>query len=478
MKRQVCALTMGLFFCLLIQGIVPPVLAAEQTNDMEAAAAHLRERGVMVGDGNGDMRLNDGLNRAELAVLLTRLHGGPGTNPEHYTWACYFTDVPQWAKPYVGYCTATLLVSGYGNQIYGAADPVIPAAACTVILRACGYEDGDGSLWNYNTACSYAANLGLISQSTAQASTISRGEMALLIYRALQKKGSSTVELEKTVPDQMTTYMPQDNPTSKDIVIHTKTITHADWSIKDFSVEADPTIFNGCYTRSWYNAIRQSIVDKEVILAGNDDGQFNPGYLYAHTTVPGQSEAAFTRLLGQLRGVTSYRLGAEPYTKNQYEYPGYGIVKVCRADAMDAPLAFIWPKLEELAGKSDREKVISLNDYLCDLLDYGYGVSAGVAEIFSPRSTPALGKCGSYSSAFSFLCEAEGIPCVTVLSADHSWNEVYVDGQWLTVDVTFNDVGTGRSAYLLSTGAPSTDLAPDSTRFAKELLIPGSTTKQ
>jgi len=264
---------------------------------------------------------------------------------------------------------------------------------------------------------------------------------------------------------------------SENGIITGKTITKADWSRRDLSQEANPNIFTGCYTRGWYNAIRQSIVNREDILAWNDAEHFNSGYLYAHTLVPGQSEAAFSRLLGQIRGMTSYRLGAEPYTKNQYEYPGYGIVKVCRADTMDAPLAYIQPKLRELAGKSDREKVAALNSYLCGLLDYGYGASAGVAEIFSPHGTPALGKCGSYSSAFSFLCEAAGIPCVIVLSADHSWNEVYVDGQWLTVDVTFNDAGGGRNAYLLSASAPRTDLAPDSTRFAKELLAPGSTTK-
>lgn len=91
-------------------------LAAEYAGDTEAAAAFLREQGIMIGDENGNMRLNEGLSRAELAVLLTRLHGGPELDPEPYLWACYFTDVPQWAKPYVGYCTAMLLVTGYGDQ--------------------------------------------------------------------------------------------------------------------------------------------------------------------------------------------------------------------------------------------------------------------------------------------------------------------------------------------------------------------------
>ncbi len=86
-----------------------------------------------------------------------------------------------------------------------------------------------------------------------------------------------------------------------------------------------------------------------------------------------------------------------------------------------------------------------------------------------------LGQCGSYASAFRFLCDAADIPCVTVCSENHAWNEVYVDGQWLTVDVTFNDGSAGRDAYLLTKASPRTDIRPEGTRFAQELLVPGST---
>ena len=68
------------------------------------------------------------------------------------------------------------------------------------------------------------------------------------------------------------------------------------------------------------------------------------------------------------------------------------------------------------------------------------------------------------------------IPCIIVKSENHSWNEVYVDGQWLTVDVTFNDGGSvTKGSYLLTTRAARTDVNSAGTRFAKELLVPGST---
>lgn len=470
MKRYFRLILAGLLAGTLCLNTVSPALAAEDPAEIHTAAAYLQQQGVMVGDGNDDMRLSDGLNRMELAVLLTRLHGGAETNPHNYTWACYYTDVPQWAMPYVGYCTAMLLVSGYGNQVYGAYDPVTPAAVCTVILRACGYEDGEDKVWSYNTACSYAVSLGLISQSTAQAPTITRGEMAVLIYRALQKQEE---------PAKPTEPLPQmeDITVGDDGIILTKTITQADWSREDFSAQANPAIFTGWYTRGWYNAIRQSIVDRETILAKNNEKSFNPEYLYAHTLAPNQSADAFhafSDLLGRLKGVGYYSLGAEPYTVNQYEYPGYTIVKVCRSETAAAPLAFIQPKLAELSGRSDREKVIAFNSYLCELLDYGTG-TGGMAAVFSDHRVPALGQCGTYTNALSFLCDAAGIPCIIVKSENHSWNEVYVDGQWLTVDVTFNDGSVGKDTYLLSSRAARVDINPAGTRFAKELLVPGST---
>ena len=184
MKKTVCALLCAA----LAVTLACPAFAAEQPAEVNEAGAYLRERGVYRGDSTGSLMLDKGLTRAEMAAVITRLHGEGEVNPEHYTWACYFTDVPAWAKPYVGYCIANLLVSGYDSSRYGPNDPVNPAMACTVVFRCCGYADGEGSAWNYSTACDYAVSQGLISPATAQSPTITRGEMAVLIRRALQKQ--------------------------------------------------------------------------------------------------------------------------------------------------------------------------------------------------------------------------------------------------------------------------------------------------
>ena len=151
------------------------------------------------------------------------------------TWACYFTDVPAWAKPYVGYCIANLLVSGYDSSRYGPNDPVNPAMACTVVFRCCGYADGEGSAWSYSTACDYAVSQGLISPSTAKAPTITRGEMAVLIRRALQKQEAG----QQTPPPAAVEPQAGAYQTHPDGSI---TISADSWSREDFSQKANPEI--------------------------------------------------------------------------------------------------------------------------------------------------------------------------------------------------------------------------------------------
>lgn len=163
--------------------------SAVSQNEVTEAASYLRERGVMVGNQDGDMMLDSGLTRTELAVLLTRIT----VNPEHlqaeqdlYIQKCDFTDVPDWAKVCVGYCSFNGMMVGYGNHKFGAADPVTPAAACTVILRYLGESD-----WSYSTACSKAVELGLAPQELTSQKTVTRGDTAVLLYRALLADGTA-----------------------------------------------------------------------------------------------------------------------------------------------------------------------------------------------------------------------------------------------------------------------------------------------
>lgn len=160
-----------------------PALAVQ--TEQETAAAWLKENGILTGDQNGNLHLDSGLTRAELAVILTRLSDETGDmdrNAAYYRTICPFTDVPEWAMPFAGYCAQKQLMAGYGNKQFGPNDPVTPAAACTVMLR---YLDCPASQWTYATACDKATELGLLPDGAADGASITRGNVAVLIYRAL-----------------------------------------------------------------------------------------------------------------------------------------------------------------------------------------------------------------------------------------------------------------------------------------------------
>ena len=83
MKRYFKKLITCALACTICLSVAVPAFAAESKSELTTAAAYLREKGIMVGDENGDMMLDRGLTRAHLAALLTRimLHRNRITTP-------------------------------------------------------------------------------------------------------------------------------------------------------------------------------------------------------------------------------------------------------------------------------------------------------------------------------------------------------------------------------------------------------------
>lgn len=162
-----------------------PAQAAESPSPQEIAATRLQAEGLMNGDEHGDLHLDKGLTRAELACLISPIV----LNPEHVAWerdyyaklcTTNFSDVPEWAQVAVGVCASMGVVAGYGDGRFGSDDPVSPQMACTIMLR---YLERDG--WTYVTACGKAVELGLAQAETLEGETITRGDMTLLLTGSL-----------------------------------------------------------------------------------------------------------------------------------------------------------------------------------------------------------------------------------------------------------------------------------------------------
>lgn len=172
-----------------------PAYAAESSNEeLKAASQYLSSHGIMVGDGEGNMNFSAPLTRAHLATILARLHGGSGQVEESrdfYAAQCQFQDVPDWARQYAGYCAYHGLMVGYGDGLFGAEDPVTPVAACTVVLR---YLDLPDLVWDYNTACQAALDQGLTTGEAIGKTEITRGDLAVMLYRAIAMTGAAPTD--------------------------------------------------------------------------------------------------------------------------------------------------------------------------------------------------------------------------------------------------------------------------------------------
>ena len=239
------------------------------------------------------------------------------------------------------------------------------------------------------------------------------------------------------------------------------TISADHWSREDYSQEANPSVFTGVYSRELYNTIRQTMVE------GTSE---DPAY----TMVSKEDYSTVKKLIGRMEGVLRYEHHVPRNFTNYWQHLDYFAVSAEMPENYQAPLDFIQPAIQATAEMTDRETVEYFNDYIRSLLAYEKGKTAGITQTFAPHTGELKAACGSYARALKFLCGAADIPCFTISTKTHTWNLVYVDGQWLHVDVSANDL-SGRNGVLLIETYGGADQAPEATAFLKELYVPGST---
>ena len=227
----------------------------------------------------------------------------------------------------------------------------------------------------------------------------------------------------------------------------------------DASADANPAIFTGNYTREAYNAIRQTVTTgADSALVAMSDGTWD----------------AMQEVIAAIGEWPAYHLKAKDgkaYFKSQY------------SDTYQAAADYCKPFIDSLAGKSDTDKAKTIAFYVCDRLTYATNAFSGPNTVLTSDAV-SKGNCMAYAHNFMFLCNMADIPCVFVHSADHQWNEVYVGGEWRSVDLTGTDVGYDSAKPERATvfftkqdmqGASYQQAQPMLTMIAKEVLVPGST---
>lgn len=97
---------------------------------------------------------------------------------------------------------------------------------------------------------------------------------------------------------------------------------------------------------------------------------------------------------------------------------------------------------------SEQDKVNAVYNYIVKNIEYDHDKMDTIDDNYVPELDLVLstgeGICYDYSSLFAGILRSQGIPTKLVkgyksdLEAYHAWNEVFVDGEWITIDTTYD----------------------------------------
>ena len=191
-------LTATMISGLMVMGSSAASYADVTSKQNEEAIEVLKTVGIMVGDENGKFNPEAKVTRNEMAVVMCNLLD--------YTVASYkgtspFTDVPEWAEPYVAACYTNGITSGYDAKTYGGNDSVTTAQAALMVMKALGYFQYSadfGSDWLVETTKN-GSTAGLFDGvATGAKEALTRNDVAQMVLNALE---ADLVKAEKNGSD-------------------------------------------------------------------------------------------------------------------------------------------------------------------------------------------------------------------------------------------------------------------------------------
>ncbi|MCL2772447.1 MAG: hypothetical protein FWD71_03770 [Oscillospiraceae bacterium] len=176
-----------------------------------AGADDLKSLGLFIGTDVG-YDLDRAPTRAEAAVMLVRLLGKEAEAKDK-NYAQPFTDVPDWAAPYVGYLYENQLTNGIGDNKFGSTGLCNEQMFCTFVLRALGYTEAAGD-FTYDASFDFGIKIGIVDAATVkmvnyykdagETYEFWRDECVSIMCCALNTKikGTETTLLEKLISDK------------------------------------------------------------------------------------------------------------------------------------------------------------------------------------------------------------------------------------------------------------------------------------
>jgi Big-like domain-containing protein len=203
---------------------------AVDTEDKVEVGAFLETVGVLQGDEEGNLMLDNTLLRRDMVILLSRLMGVEEVAKDFPAESLTFKDITDaHYNGYIAWSVENGLIKGHSEDVFGFNENVTAQQYVTVLMRALDYDVEDEA---YATVLADAKELGLCGDLEVENDDqITRGQMAVMTFNAL---GATMNDSEVTLAESLGVEMPEPEVTEATEVEN----VYAD-NLKEIVVEFD-----------------------------------------------------------------------------------------------------------------------------------------------------------------------------------------------------------------------------------------------
>ncbi len=436
---------------------------AEYVPQFEYEAQMLYDLGLFKGTENG-FDLDKKCDRLQAAALFIRLLGKEEeamNNPKKHP----FTDVPQWASPYVGQMYYDGYTKGISATEYGTGD-ITANQFATFCLRALKYMESYANVagtWKYtpNEALEKMLEEFIIRQETYDVIKTSnvflRDYAVKMAYNTLFDQ---TKEIDGRFPIRIL---------AEKGVVDTAFLESNDIFVDEgirylYSVESFVPYFE--------QMIREAATENKVVSIVSKHEQsveltnVNPQSLLKQELLYITTGGGFI----QHREVVADDLTTDWYERAEVSANRTGGVKLYYRTTID-PTDPRWAmtyrctrhithgdveltdKEKQVVEKtkeflatitddmSDYDKYKAAYDYLADNIKPLSGAISGDIDVLVNGKSA----CGGYANSYLYLCRLMGLECWSISGTasgeGHGWNKVKLDGKYYNVDASWNYIG-------------------------------------
>lgn len=294
--KKILSFILALF--LSFTACLSPISEASTTNtEPLQAAQQLYNLGLFRGvgvnaDGTPDFDLDRAPTRAEAVVMLVRLFMDEEAALQGYEleeYFCPFTDVVEWAKPYIAYAYAHGLTNGQSETTFGCNSPVAASEYLTFVLRAMGYKSGTDFQWD--RAWELSDQLGITDGRYKEAYAFTRGDVAIVSLNVLKKYKTVQIYSIWNAPSNLEVISRYEWDGLNPYLTLTPIAPVSNFCIVEFEMTEDTENFS--FSISGIPLYVGDIIPGQAVEASLYTGEFMPAMGYAYTDQDGMDHVFY-----------------------------------------------------------------------------------------------------------------------------------------------------------------------------------------